>query len=102
MGEQAKPVLLPRDDVFDHSANMWLLCVCPSNNLWHRFAPVDAAGAHALGEPSLVVLRAVFAVGPDLRAGVACVDDVLQLSSVSLGCRLHNGLPDETGPAVDA
>lgn len=104
--ERPEPVLLVGKHMLDPGPDRRLGRIGPCGRDRHRLAlglsPVDAAGQHTIGEPGLVALRAVSAVGPDLAAGVLPVDDLAQHPAIGMGCRSHCRSPDEAITAVNA
>ena len=68
--KQPEQVLLMGEDMLDAGAHRGFFCIgargCFEHRFASRFAPMDAAGQHALGQPLLVALRTVCAVSPDL------------------------------------
>lgn len=87
--EEAEPNLLIREDMVDGGSDRGLLRFRAGGHLRHRLArqlaAMDAARQHPLRQPRFVLLTAVGAVGPDLRAGVVLAHQALELPSV--GCR---------------
>ena len=74
--EQAKPVLLVGEDVFDMVTDRRFRGIGLRGILRHRFArrlePVDADDQHRCSRPCLILLRAIGTFRPDLRGGVMC------------------------------
>ena len=73
--------LLVSEDVLDAGAHRRAAAVGPAGRARHRPAPgllsVDAADHSVLGEPGLVLGRAVRAVGPDIARGAGPLDQPL-------------------------
>ena len=104
--EQAHPVLLLGEDVFDVSPDGGLRRVRLGGAAWHRATPwllaMDVAHEHALAQKILVLPRAIGGISPDAAGRVRAIEQIGQ-ARAGMRCGVgHQPLADQPVPAVGA
>ena len=84
--EQAEPVLLMGEDMFDMGPDRRLGSIGPRSCLRHGltlgFAPMDAGREHPIRQPLLVAPGSIGTVCPDLGTGIVRADDLPEKTPV--------------------